>query len=72
MWIIVELQIHKSSAFVPWQRENRSVHIGVDVLFLELFVEALHGPFGRVVVFAEVTKHDVFDAAMIDFSQKPC
>ena len=65
------LQIHKTRALVAWQGENRGVRVGMDVLFSELLIKALHGTFGRVVVLAEVAKHDVFHAGMIDFGHKP-
>lgn len=51
MWI---LQVHKTGAFVARQRENCGVRIGANVLHAELFIEAAHGAFGRVVVLAEV------------------
>ena len=59
MW---NLQIHEARAFVARQGENRGVHIWVDMPLAELLIEALHGAFGRVVVLAEVTQHDVFHA----------
>lgn len=52
-------QVHKTRAFVPWQGENRGVHIGMDALLSELLVKALHGSLWRVVVFAEVTQHNM-------------
>ena len=65
------LQVHKARAFVAWQRENRGVHIGSDMLFAELLIEALHGLLRRVVVLAEMTQHDVLHARMIYFGHKP-
>ena len=64
------LQIHKSRAFVARQRENRGVCVEPDALFLELLIEALHGALRRVVVLAEVAKHDVFHARMVDFGHE--
>lgn len=56
---------------MAWQRENRGVHIGSDMLFAELLIEALHGLLRCVVVLAEVTQHDIFHARMIYFGHKP-
>lgn len=64
------LQIHKTCAFVAWQGEDRGVHIGTDMLFVELLIQALQGTLRGVVVLAEVAQHDVFHARMIDLRHK--
>ena len=64
------LQIHKTCALVAWQGENGGVHIGTDMLFVELLIQALHSSLGGVVVLAEVTQHDVFHARMIGLRHK--
>ena len=48
------LQIHKTRAFVARQGEDGGVHIGVDMLLVELLIQALHGALRRVVVLAEM------------------
>ena len=53
------------------QGENGGVHIGMNMLLLEMLVEALHGYFGRIVVLTQMAKHDIFYPRMIDFRQKP-
>lgn len=65
-----KLKIDEACRLVPRQGENRSVCIGADAFLLELLIEALHSPLRRVVVFAEVAEHNVFDARMINFSQE--
>ena len=64
------LQIHKTCALVARQGEDGGVHIGTDMLFVELLIQALHGSLRGVVVLAEVAQHDVFHARMIDLSHK--
>ena len=65
------LQIHKTRALVAWQGEDGSVHVGVDMLLVELLIETLHGALWRVVVFAEVAEHNVFDARMVNLCDEP-
>ena len=65
-----KLQIDEIRASVARQRENRCACVGADALLAELLAKALHGALGRVVVFAEVAKHDVLDGGMIHFGDK--
>ena len=67
MW---SLEIDETRPLVAGQRKDGGVHIGMDMLHAEVLIDALHGLFGRVVVFAEVAKHDVFDAGMVDLGHK--
>ena len=72
LWKNVESQADDSRAFMPWKRENRSIYIEGDALHAELFVETLHSYIRRVVVFAEVTQHNVLYFSTIDFCDEPC
>ncbi len=71
LWNPQRLQIHETSAFVARQGEDGSVDIWADVFLAELLIEALHGAFGRIVVLAEMTEHNMLDARMVDFRQEP-
>lgn len=66
------LQIHKTRALVAWQGEDGGVHVGVDMLLVELLIQALHSALRRVVVLAEMAQHNVLHTRMIDIRHKPC
>ena len=67
MW---SLEIDETRPLVAGQRKDGGVHIGMDMLHAEVLIDALHGLFGRVVVLAKMTKHDVLDAGMVDLGHK--
>ena len=71
LWKNVELQTDNSCAFMPWKRENRCVYIECDTLHTKVFIETLHGHFRRIVVFAEMAQHNVFDAWMVNLCNEP-
>ena len=66
----MESKIDETRALVARQGENGCVHIGVDMLFAELLVEALHGALRRIVVFAQVAQHDILNHRVIHLGQK--
>ena len=67
----MDLKVDKTRAFMPWERKYRGIHAKVYMLRLKLLVETLHSPLRRIVVLAEMTKHDVLDLRMVHLGEEP-